>query len=148
MTHYDKIAASAPVNKTAAVSTSRGSHWEPKVKLNDWYPDPLPLQGAEQGMGRSHNAEFIDFTGQVVGRLAVIGLVVKANPKRPARWLCKCKCGDYCTRTSKSLRIGMAGGNSFIPMCGRCDYQGKLSRGWSPKPKPSPTHPIAPEVRT
>ncbi len=140
MSLYDKIAASAPINKTAALSTARGSEWTPATRRTDWYPEPLPLQTVDERRSKARNPEFVDFTGVEIGRLVVIGLVDKGemNGKRPSSWLCKCKCGCYCTRTSKSLRVGLAGGNSFIPMCGRCDYQGKLARGWTPNLKNKP----------
>lgn len=135
MSHYDKIAASAPINKNAAVSTARGSEWRPTVALQDWYDDPLPLRPLDAGHRR--NPEFVDFTGISVGRLTVLGLVDKGETSEntPASWLCRCKCGCYTTRKSKSLRIGIAGGNSFVGMCGRCYYQNKLASGWSPEPK-------------
>ena len=131
---FDKIAASAPVNGTAARQTSGGTHWNPSRRLQDWYDEIPPMRGSEYyaDKGTQHH-EWVDFRGVEVGRLVVVGTMIKAGTGH-ASWVCRCKCGCYCTRTAKSIRIGMRGGNSFVPMCGRCYYQRRLASGWSPKP--------------
>lgn len=130
MMDYERLAASSPVNALAAKQTGRGTGWTPKVKLQDWYDDPPKMVG--DGYYREHarqlaggNREWTDFRGVSVGRLLVVGVVAKAS-NGPASWACRCKCGCYCTRTARTLRIGMAGGNSFSPVCGRCAYQDGL----------------------
>ncbi len=127
---FERLAASAPVNGTAARQLARGEGWNPAVQLCDHYPDQPALKPITPLMARQ--AGFVNFTGREIGRLKVMGLMDKAGGG-PASWVCRCKCGAFCTRTSKSLRVGERGGNSFVPMCGRCDYQAKLSQGWVPR---------------
>lgn len=131
--HYDRIAASAPVNATAAKVTGRGSEWNPAIALQDWYPDQPPTMRA-----RGDGPQFVDYTGVKVGRLVVVGMMVKESTNRKSSWVCRCTCGCFCTRTSKSLKVGLAGGNTFFPECGRCDYQHRLQRGWTPELKNKP----------
>ena len=48
-------------------------------------------------------SKFIDLTGQVLGRLTVIGLSHKDKHGR-WRWDCKCECGSSCIISGDSLR--------------------------------------------
>ena len=124
---FERIAASAPVNKTAALQVSRGETWTPRVQILDWYENPPPMKPLPDG--HKDDPYFVDFTGREFGRLTVLGLWDKEANWR-ASWVCRCKCGYYCTRSSKSLKVAARGGNTFLPMCGRCDYQTKLAGGW------------------
>jgi hypothetical protein len=128
---FERIITSAPVDAKAARQMGRGEVWVPTLKLMDWseaQPKTAPVSAALR-----RDPLFKDYTAQTFGRLTVLGLV--ADRDKGARWVCRCKCGDYCTRTSKSLRVAAMGGNSFVPMCGRCDYINRLRNGWSPEPK-------------
>jgi hypothetical protein len=151
MMDVDKIAASAPMDATAAKVTGKGESWTPRVKLQDWYDDPPKMYGPEYFAKHADPKHFSkyagmqnwrDFRGVEIGRLKVIGVMIKDEKSHtPASWVCRCKCGCYCTRTAKSLRIGIIGGNSFVPMCGRCTFQANLARGWLPK-KSLEQHPM------
>ena len=127
MMDYDRLAASTPINRLAAQQTGPGNTWNPKVKLQDWYEQIPPMKSVAKFL---HDPGFTDFTGVTVGRLTVLGLWDKGEAQTPASWVCRCKCGYFCSRTSKSLRVGVRGGNSFVPMCGRCDYQRLLAAGY------------------
>lgn len=130
---YERIAASAPVNAQAARQLGGGEHWEPSVKLQDYFTERPPLKAIDKGCLKI--PDFIDFTGSTYGRLTVLGLMNKTNGEKTASWVCRCQCGGYCTRRTKSLRVAMRGGNSFVDRCGRCQYIADLRSGWSPKPK-------------
>lgn len=130
MTDFNRIAASAPVNKQAAMQTSGGETWSPKVALQDYFEDMPRTKRIP-----SHHkvsSEFVDFTGQQFGRLKVIGLMEKKVSSHKASWVCRCSCGGYCTRTSKSLKVAARAGNSFLDRCGRCQYVDGLRNGWTP----------------
>ncbi len=47
--------------------------------------------------------------GQRFGKLTVISLKV-AKPWSKRRWLCKCDCGNYCTRLESSLHVAQRDG--------------------------------------
>ena len=129
MTDFSRILASSPVNAQAARQLSRGEDWEPAVVLSDYFADRPAIRAISADTRR--NPEFVDFTGRTFGRLTVVGLMDKGS-NTPASWVCRCQCGGYCSRRAKSLKVADRGGNSFKPMCGRCDYIIKLRDGWSP----------------
>ena len=118
---FERIAASVPVNAQAARQIGHGEVWEPAVKIHD-YSRSCPKLRKIDCSGK----DFVDFTGENVGRLTVIGLRRDAGSDGKARWVCRCTCGGYCTRSSRSMKIGLRGGNSFIAMCGLCSYQIQL----------------------
>lgn len=133
--HYESIMASAPVNTQAAKQLGKGVEWKPEINLEDWYEDCPPMQTLDGGT--FSNPEFVDFTGREFGRLLVVGLMKKGSDgktgRNPSSWVCRCKCGGYCTRKSKSLKKAESGNsNSFVDRCGRCEYWRKVQSGWSP----------------
>lgn len=131
---FDRIITSTPVNSTAARQTGPGEAWEPRVTLQDYYTQMPRLVKVSAKMRQDPG--FTDFTGQAFGRLTVLGLMEKDVPQgAPSSWVCRCKCGYFCTRKTKSLKVAARGGNSFVPMCGRCKYQDKLRNGWTPNLK-------------
>ncbi len=132
---WDKIVTSAPVNAQAARQMGRGTEWAPKIKIQDWYQNCPPLADMNDQVAQVRlNPEFIDFTGRKFSRLTVIGLM-KKDSSHSSSWVCRCVCGGYCTRKSKSLKVMDRGGNSAIYECGRCNYLHKLQRGWMPVEK-------------
>lgn len=128
---WDRLMASAPINRAAAVVAGKSGGWTPAVALQDWYPDMPDLRPAEYYTDQARNPEFTDFRGREFGRLRVIGVMLKEGEGK-ASWVCRCICGAFCTRKARSLREAARGGNSFVAMCGRCDYQRKLATGWAP----------------
>ncbi len=127
MTDFDRIITSAPVNAQAARQMGHGERWKPAVKLQGYFEDQPPMKAFPEDA--RHNPELIDFRGRKFGRLTVLGLQQKDNSSRMASWVCRCACGGYCTRTAKSLKVADRGGNSFVAMCGRCDYVQRLREG-------------------
>lgn len=103
-TTFEKIAASTPRNATAASVTSRGTHYEPVVDLAnhqhfDTPPATTPILSESIGTCG-------DLIGRRFGRFTVIGLAAEGppNPKKKARWVVRCACGDYEYRKAKSIR--------------------------------------------
>jgi hypothetical protein len=91
---YDRLASSAPVNRGAAVARDGGGeHFDVSTTVSHWKAPP-PTKPAPNGVP--------DLTGNVVGRLRVIGYL-NSHPRRGAAWLVRCSCGDYEYRRSKSI---------------------------------------------
>jgi len=120
---WDRIITSSPVNKTAALQAAPGEHWEPAVSIMNHYAEPPTMKPVTQCMLTDN---FTDFTGRKFGRLTVLGLMQKASKNTKASWVCRCTCGDYCTKTARNLKASTNGGDNF--MCGRCNYLQKLRR--------------------
>lgn len=138
MMDFDRIADSAPVNATAARQTGKGVEWTPAVKIQDWFADQPAMKPSAHYAEKMANPEWQDFRGQTFGRLTVLGIMAGRNPAKQSSWVCRCQCGNFCTRVSKSLKVAARGGNSFAPMCGRCNYQQRLRSGWTPNLKNQP----------
>lgn len=51
-------------------------------------------------MGSKH----VDLTGLIFGRLTVLERA--GSDKRHAMWLCRCECGEMCSRTTSAMRQG------------------------------------------
>ena len=94
----NKIGASDPVNKTAALVVSRGYQYEPdkKVKTHD-SDHPLPIRRVTRLERRYH--AFLDLTGRNFGRFTVIGL----SQDHAGSWVVRCQCGRYTTRKKKAI---------------------------------------------
>lgn len=110
-TDFDRILASAPVNRAAALSAGgKGEAWVPQKRFNEILSrEPLVLGPAPTDF---------DITGQRFGSLLVIGRAAEQPAKRkaPARWVVRCVCGNYTTRRFKALREGTA------TECAECSY--------------------------
>ena len=91
--------ARKPVNKTAAIVTSRGVHYEPNkiVLTND---SDLPIVTRPITKEEVKQKCFVNLTGFRVGRLSVIGPARDFNGK----WVVRCDCGKYSTRRAKSIK--------------------------------------------
>lgn len=126
---FEKIITAAPVNAQSARQMGRGVEWMPRVKLDDWYPEKPETKPVTPAMRRRD--DFVDFTGSDFGRLRVVGLAVQAGGAK-ASWVCRCKCGDYCKRRTKSLKRALQSSERFVDRCGRCVYVNSLRNGWLP----------------
>ena len=72
MSDFDKIAASAPVNAQAAKQIGGGVDFKPNRKFSDILTENFVIRQPDSAM--LVNEEFVDFTGDVYGRLKVLGL--------------------------------------------------------------------------
>lgn len=96
---FDRIASSSPVNADAAKSRAGGGASFDIVIA----PHIVHLDAPMRCVPVPRDTE--DLTGRQVGRLKVIGLLGKLNPKKKmASWLVRCVCGRYETRKAKSIK--------------------------------------------
>lgn len=116
---FDRILTSTPINRAAGLALSRGIGWEPEksqgdhVFRSDVRPQCLPYAGTA------------DLTGQVFGRLTVIGFAGDGSGGM-TRWYVRCTCGSYERRRGKSLRLNKG---SQATMCSACDHLEEVKRG-------------------
>jgi hypothetical protein len=124
-TDFDRIVASGSANKTAAVVTGKGVHWEPAKQLlkptDAWQETPLPTFPLPTGM-----VGLIP-VGLKVGRLTVIGYGGAGRDR--ARWVVRCACGMYGHQRTRSLR---AEHHRARAMCLRCNYLEEVKAGRHP----------------
>jgi hypothetical protein len=121
----DRIVTSKPLNKTAALVTGKGVHWEPRKKIvNEWDVSsdvPLPTRDFPKTSDPVSN-----LTGLRVGRLEVKGLSANhTQSKTGAAWVVRCTCGQYEIRRTKFLKTG----DPERAMCIRCNYIAELKKG-------------------
>lgn len=84
---------SRPINKTAALVVSGGQSYNFK-ETSPIKDSPFPLPTRPLGQNEKE-----DLSGRKIGRLSVVGRSATDNGK----WVCRCSCGTYILRKSKSL---------------------------------------------
>jgi hypothetical protein len=118
-----KVITSEPIDRTAAMVTSRGVRYESPKKIiqRHWEipPSTIPVGPSER-----------DFTGLRCGRFVVVGKLSVQKDSRggTSLWLVRCDCSHYETRRSKSLRNPRNKGDC----CERCRQliYAKRSQHW------------------
>ena len=95
----DDIHARVPVDRTAAMVTSKGFDYVPDKKIAIEESD-FPIPTANPPADVALNPSFSDLSGNRFGRLTVMGL----HANRLNRWVCRCDCGRYTTRSAKAVR--------------------------------------------
>ena len=125
-TNWDAVAASAPLDVTAARvmgAVGEPSAFRKKVIGETYRRDFAPPKVKPREVIRG-----VNLTGLVVGRLTVIGLadLPERNKKRNAAWVVRCVCGAYEMRTARALR-----NPEYVPTasCSHCNYLRKLKAG-------------------
>jgi hypothetical protein len=119
-TDFDQLSSSAPVNRSSAMVTSGGVHWEPGKQSVGKAPGyirsdtPLPTQPWP------HNAPRL--AGKRFGRFTVVGY--GGRSAHAARYVVRCDCGAYEHRRMKALQ-----GDVSRLMCAHCDYLEQLKLG-------------------
>lgn len=119
---WNAILAAVPLNTTAALGASRGYRYEPDIRsrnVHDWEGPPAILALDASHLNNSH---FVDLTGQVIGRLTVLGMALD-DPRRGqkgALWVCRCACGKYVGQRTKSLKAGSR------DRCDDCEHNARL----------------------
>ena len=94
----DDIIRSIPVNKTAALVTSKGVSFDVKDRINIKRWDACPR--LEMFKGPTNH----DLTGTKYGRLTVIGYYGHSNSCKSSQWVVRCDCGAYEIRNAKRIR--------------------------------------------
>lgn len=87
------------VNRTAAIVTGKGTHYVPNKKIQT-HDNPLPIAIRKLQPPECDQPNFIDLTGQRVGRFTVLGLAL--DHKR--QWVVRCDCGTYSLRRAKAIK--------------------------------------------
>ena len=110
----EEIAKRNPVNKLAAIVTSRGISFRSKKKdLANESDTPFTLvrMPLEQ-------PEFKSLVGVRRGRLVVCGFIGRS------RWSCRCDCGKYCTRHTRAMKNE----SNDVDRCEQCRELAYLKR--------------------
>lgn len=113
---FDKIFASAPVNRaTAKALLSKGEHFVSAMKTGRETYDTPPRM-------RPPRASELDLVGRAAGRLTVVGLHDETGRKHGARWVVRCVCGSYEMRSAKAIR----GPFAHLQRCSHCEINERL----------------------
>lgn len=116
-TDLDRIFASAPASRQAAVVAGKGVHWESPIQDDSGRSDdPLPIFPFDtRGGGK-------DLTGSVVGRFRILGYggtyKNAAGKSVGARWVGRCACGRYQRFKTRSITAP----SEADMKCDRCKY--------------------------
>ncbi len=116
-TDLDRVIASSPHDKTAALVTGPGIHWDPERPKN-W---PANSYDAPPPTHRLPDARFRDYTGTSYHRVRVVGFLRMATSG--PLWLVRCDCGAWEDRSQRAVE-GHAGGR-----CWRCDKLWRMQKG-------------------
>ncbi|MEK6883384.1 MAG: hypothetical protein AABY22_27400, partial [Nanoarchaeota archaeon] len=125
-----------PINSTAARVISKGIHYVPKIKDKRFNSEnPIPTIKKQDF---NNSSQFKDFTGNKHGRFIIQGLVDVKNLAKGknfrAKWLVKCSCGNYETRTSSAIKNHANNPGKYDEdMCKNCEDLKKIQRMASAK---------------
>jgi hypothetical protein len=122
---FDQLLTSRPVDKAAARVIGGGINYEPdKIIAQRHWSAPPPL--AEITPLLRANRQFRDMTGISFGRFKVVGYLGILGSDKQAKplWLVRCACGDYESRTRKSISNTKNSGDR----CDKCRHLVHLKR--------------------
>ena len=124
MSDFHRIITSAPVNAQAARQMGRGEEWTPQRQFTEVLGlAPPEMRDEAFFREKSLQPDFKDLRGQKVGRLTVVGLTVKQYGDKRPRWVCRCACGFYVERKSKTIA------QKLNDRCAQCEYVRLLRTG-------------------
>lgn len=95
---FDKVLASRPVNAQTARVMGKGFEYTPAKKITQRHWSSPPEFGQ-----KPTEPNFSDCTGHRFGRFTVVGYF-GSKKGGGSLWVCRCSCGDYETRSGKSVR--------------------------------------------
>jgi hypothetical protein len=100
----DRIFSSVPLNSTAARVTGKGVHYDPKINYGSsvHFKAPPPMKDINK-LNPKGKKDALQIIGKRFGRFTVIGLADGTNPKKHAKWVVRCDCGDYEHRSYKAV---------------------------------------------
>jgi hypothetical protein len=111
----DKVYNSYPVNKLAGLVTGKQPNDETN---NNHYGDTYMSLIRPPTIAFTSKKHQLDLTGFSYGKLTVIGVFIKQNPKKKLKWVVQCKCGYYTIRVSNTIRRKIKNGEH--DECSRC----------------------------
>lgn len=116
-TDWDAVVASAPMRKVDAIIRDSAGEAGLDVKGGNLYVGPSEM--------RPCPPDTEDLTGRRFGKLTVLGLLRQSNPKgkKPAKWVCRCDCGNYAHQRGKALN------NGARDRCDQCDAWEQVKSG-------------------
>lgn len=106
----------APVDRAAARVISKGVQYQPAARMDCDSDLPLPIIKLTV-----KNTNFVDLTGQRVGRLLVLGI---SAASLGSRWVCRCDCGHYTIRTARAIKSA----ENAQDRCSHCKHLAFLKR--------------------
>jgi hypothetical protein len=112
-----------PINKSAAEVVSRSNEKGFDFKRSSYISsmNPLPTIPVRRGIE--------DLRGMKKGRLTVIGLYPTKSAKKKNRWVVKCTCGRYTTKSSKALnKVQKQHYEPALYMCHECSEKDHIMR--------------------
>ncbi len=132
-TDLSAVVAAVPVNRSSARVISRGIDYTPAVDDSQQRRSPAPLPTKPFPL---NSVATDNLTGARFGRFSVIGLLDRkaVGGGKAARWVCRCSCGYYETRSAAVLRDPT---KARSHMCSHCDYLEELKAGRVPARTPS-----------
>lgn len=113
------IHARVPIDRTAATAISKGVEFIPQKAVVNRDTD-LPIAARPATTAERNNKSFVDLTGNRFGRFVVVGI----SDEFAARWVVRCDCGRYTTRTAKAIKNP----SNAIDRCEHCRHLAHLRR--------------------
>lgn len=106
---FTDIALSAPINRVARRVTSPGIRHDIEIKQGGGICQKLPLPLLKDTHPFDYRMAmkdpcWVDFTGVRWGHFLVIGPSAKSGRSRGSRWVLRCACGNYTTRSARTLK--------------------------------------------
>lgn len=103
---FDAVLASVPLNGTAGAVTSRGTHYDPKIKVPVRRHSDVPVHSDAPARCIPVPVQCADLTGRKFGRFTVIGYLGRLNPtnEKKGLWLVRCICGNYEQRKAAGIK--------------------------------------------
>lgn len=107
---------SSPINKTAALVISGGTHYQMKSRVTQAEFDAPPAMWGKIDLIRMRSQpSFTDLSGRQKGRLTVLGKLVEGKG-----WLCRCRCGKYVIRNAGSIKNTDTNQQAHYDACTEC----------------------------
>lgn len=113
------IGARVPVDRVAARVVAPGKAYVPDKKIVN-HDSELPIEVRPFNNVEVKAQGFIDLRGRVVGRFTVLGIAKEYI----GRWVVRCSCGRYSTRTAKAIKNP----NNHVDRCEHCRHLAFLQR--------------------
>lgn len=126
----DAVAPLSPANKTAALVSGKGEHFDWKPRDVDVHTD-TPIQLRQATKKEYNDPNYVDLKGASVGRLKVMGIAAFSSQEKK-RWVVRCVCGSYEVRRSKYVKHSLKHGVDEAgrePMCMWCRKTQLLQNG-------------------
>ena len=115
-----------PVNKVAALVTSKGIHWDAGMPGKDRFHSDICPALKDLETIKNTSPTFEDLTGTRTGYFTVVGISAdhKKDKKRGAKWVVRCDCGKYEIRYKRTIKNP----ESFGDRCFACFKKASIKR--------------------